>query len=247
LFHLGVFIESLLRVILTLVFSYLGAVMALRGKDEFNVIIPYVRFRRQDVKDSVIVLDTSVIIDGRISDIYKTGFLAGRLVVPKFVLRELQRLSDSADDIKRQKGRRGLDLLKLMSDDAKIDLRIREDELPSEREVDAELIRLTKMMEARLCTTDYNLSRTAALQDIMVLNINELANSVKPVVFTGEKIEVRLVKEGKEQGQAVAYLDDGTMVVVGDGRGKIGERARVEVTSVLQTQAGKMIFAKLVN
>jgi uncharacterized protein YacL len=219
--------------------------MALRGKDEFNIIIPYVRFRRQDVKDAVVLLDTSAIIDGRVIDVYKSTFLSGRLVVPKFVLRELQRLADSADDLKRQKGRRGLEILHMMLDDPKLDIRLRDDEITQANAVDSELIRLAKMMDGRICTTDHNLSRAATLEDVSILNINELANAVKPVIFQGEQLELRLVKEGKEHGQAVGYLDDGTMVVVSDGREWIGQKVKVETTTILQTQAGKMIFAKV--
>ena len=245
LLPLGDVIKPILRVVLTLVFSYLGAVMALRGKDEFNLIIPYVRFKRQDLKDGVVLLDTSAIIDGRISDIFKTGFLGGRLVVPRFVLHELQRLSDSEDDTKRQRGRRGLELLKNMQKDIAADVRLHEDDLTGNEPVDLKLVKLAKLMEARICTTDFNLSRMASIQGIEMLNINDLVNSVKPMVFNGEEIEVRLLKEGKEPNQAVGYMEDGTMVVVSDGRRAIGQSVKVSVTSALQTQAGRMIFAKL--
>jgi len=221
--------------------------MALRGRDEFQVVIPYVRFRRQDVDERPVLLDTSAIIDGRVIDVYKSSFLSGRLVVPKFVLKELQRLADSADDLKRQKGRRGLDLLHMMLDDPKLDIRIRDDEISGVNNVDGELVRLAKMMDGRICTTDYNLSRTAVLEDVGVLNLNELASAVKPVVFQGEKLEIRLAKEGREAGQAVGYLEDGTMVVVSEAKELIGQKVKVETVSVLQTQAGKMIFAKLVR
>ena len=245
LIPLGDFVHSVSRVILTLVFSYLGAVMALRGKDEFNIIVPYVKFRRQDVKDGVVLLDTSAIIDGRISDIYKTNFLVGRLVVPRFVLHELQALADSSDDIKRERGRRGLELLRIMQEDPKMDLHIHEDDLTGSEPVDSKLIRLSKMMDARICTTDFNLGRTAALQGVDILNVNELVQAVKSVLFTGDKIDVKLIKEGKEAHQAIGYMDDGTMIVVSDAREMIGREVRVGVTSVLQTQAGKMIFARI--
>jgi len=245
LLPLGDVVLSILRVILTLVFSYLGAVMALRGKDEFNLIIPYVRFKRQDLKEGVVLLDSSAIIDGRIADIFKTGFLGGRLVVPRFVLHELQRLADSSDDIKRGRGRRGLELLKNMQKDAAADVRIHEDDLIGPEPVDLKLVKLAKLMDARICTTDFNLSRMAALQGIEMLNINDLVNAAKPMVFTGEEIEVRLVKDGKEPNQAVGYMEDGTMVVVSNGKHAIGQTVKVSVTSALQTQAGRMIFAKL--
>jgi uncharacterized protein YacL len=245
LLPLGDVLKPILRVILTLVFSYLGAVMALRGKDEFNLIIPYVRFKRQDLRDGVILLDTSAIIDGRVGDIFKTGFLAGRLVVPRFILHELQRLADSEDDTKRQRGRRGMEILKSMQKDLASDVRIHEDDLTGPESVDLKLARLSKVMDARVCTTDFNLSRMASIQGIEMLNINDLVNAIKPVVFTGEELEIKLLKEGKEANQAIGYLEDGTMVVVSDGRKALGQTAKVYVTSALQTQAGRMIFAKL--
>jgi len=218
---------------------------ALRGKDEFNIIIPYVRFRRQDVKEGVILLDSSAIIDGRISDICKAHFLNGRLVAARFILQELQSLADSADDIKRERGRRGLELLQTMKNDPEIDIHIHEDELTDNSDVDSKLITLAKIMDARICTTDFNLNRTATLQGIEVLNVHELVNAVKSVLFTGDTIEVKLIKEGKETHQAVGYMEDGTMIVVSEARKLIGQSVMADVTSVLQTQAGKMIFAKL--
>ncbi len=244
---LGIVATSLLRVILTLIFSYLGAVMAMRGKDEFNVIIPYIRFKRQDVKEEMVILDTSAIIDGRIVDIYKTKFFEARLLVPRFVLKELQHIADSSDAIKRQRGRRGLEMLQAIQKDSGLDIKIHEEDIPNNEEVDAHLVRLAKALEAKIFTTDFNLNRIAALQGVKVLNINELANALKPVVFPGETMEVRLLKEGKEFNQAVAYLDDGTMIVVEDAKKLIGQLLKVNVTSVLQTQAGRMIFAKLEN
>ena len=239
--------HSTSRVILTVVFSYLGAIMALRGKDEFNIIIPYVRFQRQDTKEGVILLDSSAIIDGRIADIHKTHFLAGRLVVPRFVLQELQKIADSADDIKRQRGRRGLEILHAMQEDPKVDVHIHEDDMKADQGVDAKLVTLAKIMDAKICTTDFNLAQSAALQGIAILNVHSLIHAVKSVIFTGEEMSVRLVKEGKEPDQAVAYMEDGTMIVVSDARALIGQTVRVTVNSVLNTQAGKMIFAKLMS
>ena len=245
LLPLGEFIHSISRVVLTLVFSYFGAVLALRGKDEFNVIIPYVRFKRQDVRGEDVLLDTSAIIDGRVADIYKANFLSGRLVVPRCVLQELQKIADSPDDIKRERGRRGMELLRHMQKDPDVEIHIHEDDLPDMAGVDERLIKLARMMDARVCTTDFNLGRVAALQGVEVLNIHELVNAVKSVVLTGERLEVRLVREGKEPDQAVAFLEDGTMIVVGGARELIGKKAAVVVTSVLQTQTGKMIFARV--
>lgn len=245
LLPLGEFVHSASRVVLTLVFSYFGAVMALRGKDEFNVIIPYVRFKRQDVRGEDVLLDTSAIIDGRVVDIYKTNFLSGHLVVPRCVLQELQKISDSADDIKRERGRRGMELLRHMQKDSKVEIHIHEDDLPDSTSVDEKLVKLARMMDARICTTDFNLGRIAVLQGVEILNIHELVNAVKSVVLTGERLEVRLVREGKEPDQAIAFLDDGTMIVVNDAQKLIGKKVTVVVTSVLQTQAGKMIFARI--
>jgi len=245
LLPLGETATALLRVILTVVFAYLGAAMAFRGRDEFNIIIPYVKFRRQDQKEDVVILDTSSIIDGRIVDIYKTRFLEARLIVPRFVLNELQKVADSSDPIKRQRGRRGLEMLQSFKKDPDVDMRIHEEDIPSSSDVDSKLVKLAQILEAKIATTDFNLNRVAVLQGVKILNVNELANALKPVVFPGETMEVQLIKEGKEHNQAVAYLNDGTMIVVEGANRLIGQLVKVLVTSVLQTQAGKMIFAKL--
>jgi len=245
LLPLDEFIKSVARVVLTVVFSYLGAVMALRGKDEFSVIIPYVRFKRQDQEEQLAILDTSAIIDGRVWDIYKTNFFSERMVVPRFVLQELQRLSDSDDELKRQRGRRGVEILRNMQKDPSLDLIIHEDDIASGQDVDTKLVSLAKIMEAKIMTTDYNLSRIATIQGVGTLNINDLMNAVKPAIYTGEELEVRLVKEGKEPDQAVAYTEDGTMIVVAGARQQVGKKVRVIVSSTLATQSGRMIFAKL--
>ena len=236
---------SRIRVGLTLIFCYLGMVMALRGKDEFNIIIPYVRLRRQDQSLDVVLLDTSVIIDGRIVDICKTRFLGGKVIIPKFVLRELQQIADSTDPIKRQRGRRGLEILNTIQNEPGMDITIHEQDFSETSEVDAKLVLLAKLLEAKILTVDFNLNRVASIQGIKVLNINELANALKPVVFPGEEMHLKLIKEGKEHNQAIGYLDDGTMVVVEDARRLIGQDVKVVVTSVLQTQAGRMIFTKV--
>ncbi len=190
-----------------------------------------------------ILLDTSVVIDGRIADIAKTGFLEARLLVPRFVLGELQYIADSSDPLRRARGRRGLEILNLLRQDAQVDIEFTEDELPEVPEVDAKLIRLAKHYGAGIMTNDYNLNRVAQLEGVKILNINDLANAVKPVVIPGEEIDVQIIKEGKEPNQGVAYLDDGTMIVVENGRKNIGQSIGVTVTSVLQTAAGRMIFA----
>ncbi len=246
LLSLDMALHAVLRVILTLVFSYFGAVMALRSKDEFSVIIPYVRFKRQDLHGEDLLLDTSVIIDGRIMDIYKTHFLSGRLVVPRCVLQELQKIADSGDSLRRGRGRRALELLRQMQNDTKVHIYIHEDDLSEISQVDEKLVRLAKMMDARICTTDLNLGHLATLQGVEVLNVHELANAVRLTVLTDERLEVLLVREGKEPNQAVAFLEDGTMIVVSDAKGLLGKKVPVIVTSILPTQGGKIIFAKLI-
>jgi uncharacterized protein YacL len=236
---------SFVRVALTLIFCYLGMVIGLRGKDEFNVIIPYVKLRRQDQVEEMTLLDTSVIIDGRILDICKTKFLESKIIIPRFVLKELQQIADSTDPMKRQRGRRGLEILQTLQKEAGLDITIQEDDFPEITEVDAKLVKLAKLLEAKIMTVDFNLNRVASIQGIKVLNINELAGALRPVVFPGERMQIKLSKEGKEHNQGIGYLDDGTMVVVEDARRLIGQEVKVTVTSVLQTQAGRMIFTKI--
>jgi uncharacterized protein YacL len=236
---------ALIKVTLMLVFCYLGMLIGLRGKDEFNIIIPYVRLRRQDQAEEMTILDTSVIIDGRIQDIFKTKFLEGKVIIPRFVLKELQQVADSTDPVKRQRGRRGLEVLHTIQKEAGQNLTIHEEDFPETYEVDAKLVKLAKLIEAKIMTVDFNLNRVASFQGIKVLNINELANALKPVVFPGEQMQIKLLKEGKEHNQAVGYLEDGTMVVVEEARRLLGQEVKVTVTSVLQTQAGRMIFTKL--
>ncbi len=191
------------------------------------------------------ILDTSVIIDGRIADVAETGFLGGTLIIPQFILRELQQVADSPDSSKRQRGRRGLDMLQRLRNNSKLDIQIVETDFPAVKEVDLKLIELGKQLEAVIVTNDFNLNKVSQLRGVAVLNINELANALKPVVLPGEAMKVFILKEGKEYNQGVAYLDDGTMVVVDNARKLIGKNAEVAVTSVLQTTAGKMIFGKL--
>lgn len=191
------------------------------------------------------ILDTSAIIDGRIADVAETGFLGGTLIVPQFVLRELQQVADSPDSNKRQRGRRGLDMLQRLRKNSNVDIQIVETDFPAVKEVDLKLIELGRQLDAVIVTNDFNLNKVSQLRDVQVLNINELANALKPVVLPGEAMKVFILKEGKEYNQGVAYLDDGTMVVVDNARRLIGKNAEVAVTSVLQTTAGKMIFGKL--
>jgi uncharacterized protein YacL len=237
-------ILSSLRVIFLLIFCYLGMVIAMRGRDEFSLVIPYIKLSRQDAGSNFIILDTSVIIDGRIVDISKTRFIEGKLIVPRFVLRELQHIADSKDSLKRNRGRRGLDILAKLQKDSNLDVKIHDDDYP-DLEVDAKLIKLAKILDAKIFTNDFNLSKIAELQGVKVLNVNELANALKTVVLPGELLGIRVIKEGKERNQGVGYLEDGTMVVVENGRHLIGQRINTVVTSVLQTAAGRMIFTKL--
>ena len=191
------------------------------------------------------ILDTSVIIDGRIADIAETGFIEGAFIIPQFILNELQHIADSSDSIKRTRGKRGLEVLHHLQKQAGVDVRIMDRDYPAIKEVDSKLIELAKEVRGKIITNDSNLNKVAELQGIEVLNINELANSLKPVVLPGEEINVKILKEGKEMGQGVAYLDDGTMIVVDNGRRQMGKTIDVTVTSVLQTPAGRMIFARL--
>lgn len=238
-------IASSLKLVLVLILSYFSIIFTLRGRDEFNLIIPYVKFDRQDQKDALHILDTSVIIDGRILDVVHTRFVEGRFIVPRFVLKELQQVADSQDPLKRNRGRRGLDMLNKMKKTPNIAMRIHEEDFPDIGTVDEKLVKLAKVLGASILTNDYNLNKVAEFQGVQILNINELAGALRPVVLPGELMEVRLVKEGKEQNQAIGYLDDGTMVVVDNARRHLGATQRVNVTSVLQTTAGRMIFAKL--
>jgi uncharacterized protein YacL len=245
LIHMDETIFYSLRVILTLIFCYLGMIVAIRGRDEFNIIVPYVKFSRQDQKDEMVILDTSVIIDGRIADICNTKFLDGKFVVPRFVLKELQQIADSSDSLKRARGRRGLDILGKLQKNPNIDIKIHNEDFQDLKEVDAKIVKLAKVLGAKVFTNDFNLNKIAEIQGVNVLNVNELATSLRPVVLPGEMLDTRLIKEGKEYNQGVGYLEDGTMIVVDNGRRLIGQNVRVIVGSVLQTAAGRMIFGKL--
>jgi uncharacterized protein YacL len=206
-------------------------------------VIPYVRFRREDQPERLVILDTNIIIDGRIQEVCATGFLNAVLLVPRFVLHELQYIADSGDEIKRARGRRGLEVLKALQNNPRVEVKIHEDDVAAVKDVDDKLVRLAKLLHAEILTNDYNLNRVAELQRVKVLNLHELAKSLRPVVLPGEKLTVKLVKEGREHDQAVAYLDDGTMIVVNHARRQIGHDIDVIIDSVLQTSAGRMAFA----
>lgn len=256
--HLPI-IGPYIPLIFSVVLSIIGAKVALRKNKDiigfFDRSVPALKdaVKPSEVKDAALsdrfysetkLLDTSVIIDARIADVLRTGFLEGRLVVPEFVIEELQKLADASDSMKRAKGRRGLDLLQEMQLFAKEQISIEEIDYDDIFEVDAKLVRLAKQKGWVIITNDFNLNKVAEIQGISVLNINDLANAIKQSVIPGEYVQVNLLREGKEHGQAVAYLEDGTMIVVDNGRRFIGETVLVEVTSVLQTSAGRMIFAK---
>ena len=228
-----------------IIFSYLGIITVLRGQDEFSLMIPFVHLDSKGPGEEMILLDTSVIIDGRIADIANTHFLSSKLILPRFVLKELQLIADSSDPLKRNRGRRGLDVLNAIQSNPNITVKIHELDFPEFNTVDAKLVKMGQVLQAKVFTNDYNLNKVAELQGVKVLNINDLANALKPVVMPGEEMEIKILKEGKEQEQGVAYLDDGTMVVVDNGKRRLGHTVKVTITSVLQTQAGRMIFAKL--
>ena len=231
---------------LFLSFGYLGMVLAMRSnKEDFSLIIPYVRFAPQNKPENLILLDTSVIIDGRIADLIEANFIEGLLVVPNFVLHELQQIADSNDPVIRARGRRGLEMLTRLQQNKRNEIKIHDADFPEETEVDAKLVRLSKVLGAKLYTNDYNLGKVAELQSVSYVNLNELANALKPVTLPGEVFTLRVVREGKDKGQGVGYLNDGTMVVINNGQSMIGQQVTVKVTSLLQTGAGVIIFADL--
>jgi uncharacterized protein YacL len=238
-------LRSFLQLMVMLLMAYVGLIVGANKGDLLNLAaLGGIFGGEKQLKKSYKILDTSVIIDGRIADIAETGFLDGVVVTPQFVLRELQLVADSADPLKRNRGRRGLDILQRLQKVASLQVQIVEDDFPTIREVDLKLIELAKQYEGKIITNDFNLNKVAQLQGVEVLNINELANALKPIVLPGEAMRVFILKEGKEYNQGVAYLDDGTMVVVDNARKMIGKTIDVSVTSVLQTTAGKMIFGK---
>lgn len=245
-------VTDVIQIILAIILGYLGFQMGFSKRDELLQVFIGKGAAKKKATESANkkeserfkLLDTSVIIDGRIADISETGFVEGMLVVPQFVLTELQHIADSSDTLKRTRGRRGLDILKRLQDERVSKVLITEVDFEDISEVDLKLVRLAKKMDAQILTNDFNLNKVCELHQVQVLNINDLANAVKPVVIPGEDMQVMVIKDGKEHNQGVAYLDDGTMIVVEGGRGYIGQVIRVTVTSVLQTSAGRMIFAK---
>ncbi|MCJ7612486.1 MAG: TRAM domain-containing protein [Candidatus Aminicenantes bacterium] len=233
-----------IRVFFLVITPYIGFLLGWRKPDGLNPARLLGLFREKGVGRSTKILDTSVIIDGRITDLCDTAFVEGPLIVPQFILRELQLVADSADALKRQRGRRGLDVLDHLQKSSQVSVVISDLDFPDVRDVDSKVIEMAKRLEAKIVTNDLNLNKVARLQGISVLNINELANALKPIVLPGETMRVYILKEGKEKDQGVAYLDDGTMVVVDNSRKMIGQNIDVTVTSVLQTTVGKMIFGR---
>ena len=236
------------RLIVYCAFGYLGTMLAVRSnRDEFSLIIPYVRFARETTQHEPLLIDTNVIIDGRIADLCATGFLSRSLIVPRFVLDELQTLADSRDGIKRERGRRGLEILNQLKSAREIDLTIHDSSQEDEGDlqVDARLVRVAKLLQARLLTNDQALCQVARLQQIPVLNLNDLSQALRPVVVAGDEMELNLVKEGRDSHQAVGYLPDGTMIVVNQARPHIGRVATVVISSALQTAGGRLVFAEL--
>ena len=235
---------AFIRVFFLIIMPYIGFLVGTRKSEWLNPAHLFRFFKEKSLGRSYKLLDTSVIIDGRISDICNTAFIEGTMILPQFILKELQLVADSADSVKRQRGRRGLDVLDHLQKSSQVNVVISEMDFPDVKEVDSKLIELAKQMDAKIITNDFNLNKVAQLQGIPVLNINELASALKPVVLPGESLRAFILKEGKEKDQGVAYLDDGTMVVVDDSRKMIGQTVDVTVTSVLQTTVGKMIFGR---
>jgi len=239
-------VRWLIRMGLFLSFGYIGIVLAMRSnKEDFSLIIPYVRFAPQNKPDNLLLLDTSVIIDGRIADLIDSNFVEGLIVVPRFVLKELQQIADSSDAIKRARGRRGLDMLNRIQRNLRHEVKIHDGDFPDEPEVDAKLVRLARNLGAKLFTNDYNLGKIAELQSVNYVNLHDLAKSLRVVLLPGEMLSLRIVREGKDKGQGVAYLPDGTMVVVNHANSAVGQQVEAQVQSVLQTGAGVIVFADM--
>jgi uncharacterized protein YacL len=226
--------------------AYFGMMLAIRSnRDEFSIIIPYVRFRQTTAQDAPLIIDSNIVIDGRISDVCATGFLSSSLVVPRFVLLELQRLGDSSDSMKRERGRRALERLQQMQADERLSIAIHESNPEGEDSTDAKLIQLAKVLNVRLLTNDSNLCALARIQGVLALNLNELTHALRPSLATGDDLELSLVKEGRDAHQAIGYLPDGTMIVVNHARSHLGKTVTVTIASALQTSAGRLYFAEL--
>jgi len=237
-------VRWLIRLCIFLGFGYIGMILAMRSnKEDFYLIIPFVRFASQSRPESLLVLDTSVIIDGRIADLIEGNVLEGTIVVPRFVLKELQLIADSSDAIRRARGRRGLETLRRIQRNTRNEVKIHEADFPEEPEVDAKLVRLARALEAKLFTNDYNLGKIAELQSVQYVNIHELARAMKPAILPGETFNLKIAREGKDKGQGIGYLNDGTMVVVNNAQHFVGQQIEIQVQSLVQTGAGVLVFA----
>lgn len=244
--HTDAPVRWLVRLGLFLSFSYVGIILAMRSnKEDFSLVIPYVRFSRENKPDNLLLLDTSAIIDGRIADLIDANFVEGIIVVPRFVLRELQQIADSNDPVKRARGRRGLEMLNRLRQNTRNEVKIHEGDPAGETEVDAKLVQLARSLKAKLFTNDYNLAKIAELQSVQCVNLHELARSLRTTLLPGEVVSLRIVREGRDKGQGVGYLPDGTMVVVNNGQSAIGRQVDVQIQSSLQTGAGVIVFADL--
>ena len=238
--------RQLIRIALFVSFGYIGMVLAMRSnKEDFSLIIPYVRFAPQNKPDNLLLLDTSVIIDGRIADLIETHLVEGLIVVPRFVLLELQQIADSADDIKRSRGRRGFEMLNRLRQNTKMEVRIHDGDFPDEKNVDTKLVRLARNLNAKLFTSDANLAKVAALQNVVTVNLREIALLMKATMVPGETVHLKLVREGRDKGQGIGYLPDGTMVIVTNGQPLVGQQVEAQVQSTVQTGAGILVFAEV--
>jgi uncharacterized protein YacL len=236
----------LIRLCLFLGFGYIGIVLAMRSnKEDFSLIIPYVRFSAQNKPDNLLLFDTSVIIDGRIADLIEAKFIEGLVIVPRFVLLELQQIADSADDIKRARGRRGFEMLNRLQNNPKIEVRIHDGDFPDEKGVDSKLVRLARNLNAKLFTNDFNLSKVAGLQSVVCVNLHEIGVLMKAALIPGETVQLKVVREGREKGQGLGYLPDGTMIVVNNGQAHVGQTVSAQVVSTVQTGAGVLVFAEV--
>jgi len=235
-----------IQLVLGVMLCYICISLILQTKDDFRFVIPYIEFAKEVKGLKPYVLDTSVVIDGRIADVVETNILDNQLIMPRFILAELQSIADSGDKMRRARGRRGLDILNRLRNNEDVELKIYDREYPdmAGQPVDMKLVLLAKQLEGKIVTGDYNLNKIARLHNVQVINLNDIANSLKPVFLPGERVEVKIVKPGEEHAQGIGYLDDGTMIVIENGRDHIGETVAMTVTSVLQTSAGRMIFGR---
>jgi uncharacterized protein YacL len=250
--HSGLFGEAdantrqIIRLALFVGFGYIGMVLAMRSnKEDFSLIIPYVRFSPQNKPDNLLLLDTSVIIDGRIADLIEARFIEGLVIVPRFVLLELQQIADSADAVKRARGRRGFEMLNRLQHNTKIEVRIHDGDFPEETGVDAKIVRLARNLNAKLYTNDYNLAKVAGIQNVSCVNLHEIGQLMKAALIPGEIVQLKIVREGRDKGQGIAYLPDGTMVIVNNGQDQVGQTVNTQVLSTVQTGAGVLVFAEI--